>query len=112
MWGGMTRWGIDCSGLTKLFYRLQGIHLPHLAAAQSLIGQDISFIEEAKEGDLCFFGDDIIHHVGLYIGNSRLLHASSVSGCVTTDLIDNYGISNKTTKQYTHTLKRIKRLMK
>ena len=77
IFGGMTHVGIDCSGLTYLAAEQVGVHLPRDAADQSRIGTAVRR-KDLRPGDLVFFGPgsrDTIHHVGIYIGNGRILHA-------------------------------------
>ena len=77
IFGGMTRAGIDCSGLTYLAAAQVGVHLPRDAADQSRVGTAVRRTD-LQPGDLVFFGPgsrDSIHHVGIYIGNGRIVHA-------------------------------------
>lgn len=110
LWGGRSPYGIDCSGLTQVVYRMAGIDLPRDASQQVLSGQDFSFVEEALPGDLAFFGDDTggITHVGIIWEQNRIIHAS---GRVRVDKIDHQGIFNEELKRYTHNLKVIKRIL-
>lgn len=110
LWGGRSPYGIDCSGLTQMVYRMAGIDLPRDASLQVAGGQDYSFVEEALPGDLAFFGDDtgIITHVGIIWEQNRIIHAS---GRVRVDKIDHQGIFNEDLKRYTHNLKVIKRMI-
>ncbi|EEP72616.1 NLP/P60 protein [Micromonospora sp. ATCC 39149] len=63
----------DCSGLTQYAYKAAGIHLTHFTGAQWNEGRAVSR-SEARPGDLVFFFSDL-HHVGLYIGNDKMVHA-------------------------------------
>lgn len=110
LWGGRSPFGIDCSGYTQLVYKLNGIQLPRDASKQAEIGQTLSFIEEAENGDLAFFDNeegDIIH-VGILLTNNRIIHAS---GKVRMDKIDHQGIFNVDTGKYSHRLRLIKRII-
>lgn len=70
--------GVDCSGFTKLVYEEFGISLPRTSYEQRQSGVQISSINEAIPGDLlCFKG-----HVGIYMGDNKMIHASSGSGQV------------------------------
>lgn len=110
LWGGRSPYGIDCSGLVQMVYRMAGIDLPRDVADQVNGGQDFSFVEEALPGDLAFFGDDsgVITHVGIIWEQNRIIHAS---GRVRVDKIDHQGIFNEELKRYTHNLKVIKRII-
>ena len=107
LWGGKTPFGIDCSGLTQIVYRLQGINIPRDAYQQAEIGTTLSFIEESEAGDLAFFDDHDgkIIHVGIIMENNHIIHAS---GRVRIDRIDQQGIFNKTLGTHTHKLRLIK----
>lgn len=78
VWGGtsLTK-GADCSGFTMSVYRHYGISLPHSSKAQANCGTRIK-ASEAKPGDLFFYGSGrSISHVAIYIGNGKVVHASS-----------------------------------
>lgn len=110
LWGGRSPYGIDCSGLVQMVYRMAGINLPRDASQQVMGGQNYSFVEEALPGDLAFFGDEsgAITHVGILWEQNRIIHAS---GRVRVDKIDHQGIFNEELKRYTHNLKVIKRII-
>lgn len=110
LWGGRSPYGIDCSGLSQIVYRMAGMDIPRDASQQVMCGQNFSFVEEALPGDLAFFGDDLgaITHVGILWKQNRIIHAS---GRVRVDKIDHQGIFNEDMKRYTHNLKVIKRLI-
>ncbi len=80
-WGGMSTSGVDCSGLTSQVYKEQGILLPRTSKEQYTIGKTIS-LDNVKKGDLLFFNTfgSGVSHVGLYIDDHRMLHASSNDG--------------------------------
>ncbi len=110
LWGGRTAFGIDCSGLVQIAYRLIGINLPRDASQQIEYGNKITDIKKSKIGDLAFFNNEKgeIIHVGILIGKNKIIHAS---GKVRIDNLDKKGIFNKLANNYTHTLNEIKRIL-
>jgi cell wall-associated NlpC family hydrolase len=78
LWGGRCRFGVDCSGLMSLAHYRHGIVIPRDAHDQAAAGVAVP-VDAAREGDLLFFGDDrrteAIHHVGMALGDGRMLHA-------------------------------------
>ena len=68
--------GTDCSGFTYLIYQHFGISIPRTATTQYNFGKKIS-VSELKPGDLIIYGESQIEHVGMYIGNGQIVHASS-----------------------------------
>lgn len=76
-WGGNTVVdGLDCSGFTKAVYNLCGINIPRTAQDQFKSGDSVD-ADDMDEGDLVFFGEskNRITHVGVYIGNGKMVHA-------------------------------------
>lgn len=69
----------DCSGLTKAAYAKAGIKIPRVANDQWNASDIHPSWGELKPGDLVFFGEKgnsrSIHHVGIYIGDGKMLHA-------------------------------------
>ncbi len=110
LWGGRSPMGIDGSGLVQMAYKMNGIMLPRDAAQQVEKGEQILFVEAAEPGDLAFFenNDGSINHVGLILGNNKILHAW---GKVRIDNIDHQGIFNQEAGKYTHHLRVVKRFI-
>ncbi len=107
LWGGLTSCGFDCSGFVQTIFRINGYHLPRDASQQAGIGKDIPFTEEARPGDLAFFGDqpDKITHVGIVLPGQHIIHAS---GRVRIDRLDHQGIYDEKKGIYSHKLRLIK----
>ncbi|MFD9356436.1 NlpC/P60 family protein [Streptomyces sp. NPDC060031] len=80
---GRTITGFDCSGLTQYAYAKAGINLPRTAAAQAGAGRRIpasAGFGALQPGDLVFYGysptaDSTIHHVGIYLGDGKMINA-------------------------------------
>jgi cell wall-associated NlpC family hydrolase len=81
VWGGngpaAGHAGFDCSGLTKAAYAAAGVTLPRTAHAQYHAGPHVPSNEPLLPGDLVFYGNPNtkIHHVGLYIGDGKMINA-------------------------------------
>ncbi len=78
VWGGTSLTnGADCSGFTQSVFRDNGISIPRTSRTQALGGRRIS-IDEMQPGDLIFYAKNgTINHVGIYIGNGKIIAASS-----------------------------------
>lgn len=68
--------GTDCSGFVKLIMAEFGITTPRTASTQYNAGKKIS-VSELLPGDLIVYGDKVIEHIGIYIGNGQIVHASN-----------------------------------
>lgn len=64
--------GADCSGFVMSVYQAFGYSLPRSSYAQSAVGKGVSY-SEAQPGDIIYYGG----HVGIYIGNGQIVHAST-----------------------------------
>jgi len=77
-WGGTTAEnGFDCSGLTMVTYRLNGLNLPRVSRNQYRAGKWVAK-SDLRPGDLVFFatkGGKRVTHVGMYAGNGEFIHA-------------------------------------
>lgn len=65
--------GADCSGFTLAVYANFGVSLPHSSAAQNKKGTNVGSISNAIPGDIVYYSG----HVGIYIGNGQIVHAST-----------------------------------
>lgn len=110
LWGGRSYFGIDCSALVQLVYKIHGITLPRDSDKQAELGEARDFVEESEPGDLAFFEDEtgFISHVGLVLSPFELIHAS---GKVRIDSLDFSGIYNAEINKHTHKLRMVKTLL-
>ena len=82
LWGGMTPKGVDCSGLVRWSYLMNGILLPRNASQMIHCGDPVD-LKAMQRGDLVFFGTPAtdqkpqrITHVGIYLGEDHIIHSS------------------------------------
>ena len=93
LWGGMSPKGVDCSGLVRWSCLMNGILLPRNASQMINCGDEVPLtlpqdgnapgIDNLQRGDFVFFGTPArdgakqrVTHVGIYIGNNRIIHSS------------------------------------
>ena len=109
LWGGRSRGGIDCSGLTQVCFKAKGIWLPRDASQQVTCGIEACICDVMRD-DLAFFQNDqgCIVHVGICMGDGRIIHAS---GEVRIDQLDSQGIFVERTQSYSHRLHSIRRVL-
>ena len=74
VWGADGPDSFDCSGLTQYAWKAAGVYLTHYTGAQWNEGTPVSKAD-LRPGDLVFFYSDL-HHVGMYVGNGLMVHAS------------------------------------
>lgn len=92
MWGGTSIKNVDCSGLSRCVYFMNGILLPRNASQQARTGSDVGIFingefsgRDLLPGDLLFFGraatdstSERVTHVGIYLGEGKYIHSSQV----------------------------------
>lgn len=86
--GGQDKDGVDCSGLAQLLEQeVYGIQIPRMTSQQVTVIKR-KYEEELKEGDLVFFDFDNkpFSHVGVYLQNGYVVHASSTKGVIVVKL--------------------------
>ena len=76
--GGNSRNALDCSSFTQQVFREQSVKLPRTAREQFYVGDEV-MRGDLKKGDLVFFQTyaRFPSHVGIYLGNRKMIHASS-----------------------------------
>jgi cell wall-associated NlpC family hydrolase len=75
VWGAAGPGSFDCSGLMQYAYAAAGISLPHSSRVQSTMGTAVAR-SDLQPGDLVFFYSPV-SHVGMYVGNGNIVHAST-----------------------------------
>lgn len=97
-YGGTTRSGMDCSGLTTNAYKSIDISLPRTSGSQFQVGQKVD-LKDLQPGDLVFFAlgkkKKEITHVGLVTEvkgkeNTKIIHATTVLGVVESNIYEKY----------------------
>jgi cell wall-associated NlpC family hydrolase len=90
-YGGRSPNGFDCSGLVWYIYKQHGVSLPDASYKQASSGVKVKR-GDLVPGDLIFFQTNgRIHHVGLYVGGNKMIHAPGMGkSVVKTSLKDKY----------------------
>ena len=93
-YGGRSKSGTDCSGMIMVIYSdVAGLTLPRNSAAQRDYCVSVSR-RQLEPGDLVFFTTSKrggkVNHVGMYVGNGRIIHASSSRGVIESSLDEKY----------------------
>lgn len=95
LYGGSDRNGVDCSGFVlNVFSKALEIKLPRTSRQQNDFCTKLSRAQ-LQPGDLVFFDtkkspDGRVSHVGLYVGNGNMIHASSSKGVIVTSIDSRY----------------------
>jgi len=87
-YGGLTKKGIDCSGLVYMSYKLNGIKIQRTEKQQYKLGKKISR-KKIRRGDIIFFDIYKKHkptHIGIYLGYNRFIHAGFSHGVIIENL--------------------------
>lgn len=87
VWGGVTRAGVDCSGLVQVVFRTHGVELPRDSDQQALLGQPVDpgpDFGALRAGDLLYFAEEgpRISHVAISRGGGKVIHAAIGNGGV------------------------------
>jgi cell wall-associated NlpC family hydrolase len=81
-WGGVTPWGVDCSGLVQTTFAARGVVLPRDSARQVAHGATVS-LDAIRPGDLLFFRSESgggINHVAFAGEADTLVHSTLACG--------------------------------
>lgn len=94
VWGGTSPRGFDCSGFVHYVYKQKGINIPRETVSLYNGARKVS-ADQAKPGDIVFFHRTYntskpISHVGIYIGNGKMIHASSSRGVIIANINTSY----------------------
>jgi len=84
--------GFDCSGLMRYMFAGVGVLIPRFSGDQYNFGRHIP-PNEARRGDLIFYGPGGSQHVTMYLGNGQMLEASSLAGKVTVSPVRKPGMT-------------------
>lgn len=91
LWGGASpSTGFDCSGLVQyVFKRVAAVTLPHLAAAQQVLGTGVP-LSQLEAGDVVFYGTPA-HHCGIYTGGGQIIAAPHTGDVVKVQAVNGPG---------------------
>ncbi|MFC0507314.1 NlpC/P60 family protein [Micromonospora costi] len=92
VWGADGPDSYDCSGLMLAAWAKAGVSLPHNAAQQRRVTKSVSR-SDLRPGDLVFYYSDL-HHVGMYVGNGWVVHASQAGVPVKMKKVDDGPINS------------------
>jgi len=111
LWGGKTPYGTDCSGFVQQVFKICGYPLLRDSPQQALQGKPVKSMAKARPGDLAFFANKAskIEHVGLLLEHNQIIHAH---GKVRIDTLDETGICQNDTQEYSHSLSHFRRFIK
>ncbi|MEO8199182.1 MAG: NlpC/P60 family protein [Gemmatimonadota bacterium] len=80
-WGGITPWGVDCSGLVQTAFAARGVNLPRDSSVQASCGDPVA-TDAMEADDLAFFSDngERITHVAFLGDDETLVHSTLACG--------------------------------
>ncbi|MBP1990882.1 C40 family peptidase [Paenibacillus eucommiae] len=88
VWGGTSPQGFDCSGFVRYVFQNKGISLPRTSAQMhSQVGTPV---KDLQAGDLVFFANSSVDHVGIYIGDGKFISSTSSNGVRVDKLLSGY----------------------
>jgi cell wall-associated NlpC family hydrolase len=98
LWAGTSGPAWDCSGLTWAVYAVHGVVIPRDADDQAAAGSPVDK-DDLRPGDLLFYSTgpdrESIHHVGIYVGDGRMIQAPATGRKVETVPIDRPGLASE-----------------
>ena len=103
LWAGTSGFGFDCSGFTYTVHKAHGITIPRdtvtreqLENAELAGGKAVQSYADLRRGDLVYFayegGAGYVHHVGMYVGEGRMIHSPNPSRSVEIIRINRSGL--------------------
>jgi cell wall-associated NlpC family hydrolase len=86
LWAGVSGWSVDCSGFVHGVLGVLGRTIPRDADDQYRAGKRVAARGSLRPGDLVFFrtASGSIHHVGMYVGDGKMIHAPRTGTSVQT----------------------------
>lgn len=96
LWGGTGPNGFDCSGLSQAAYASAGVAIPRTSEQQWLALPHLSSPSQLRPGDLVFFNSGefapgLPGHVGIYIGNGKMIDAPHTGAVVRSEAVSTFG---------------------
>lgn len=90
VWGGTTPRGFDCSGLVQYVFNELGVSLPRTTWDQQNAGRRVPSMAQAEPGDLLVTNNS--SHIGIYIGDGKMLHAPRPGRSVAIDSVSSFNV--------------------
>jgi gamma-D-glutamyl-L-lysine dipeptidyl-peptidase len=110
LWGGKSPFGIDCSGLVQMVFKICGYRLFRDSWQQANQGKSIKMVKLGLPGDLVFFKNaaERVNHVGILLEYNKIIHSS---GQVRVDSLTEEGILTTETGILSHRFSHIRRIL-